>query len=203
MLLILFFMLLDADKFPYKLGKALANQNPLQARINGFTADIRRYVLITTWINLMVAIVDTIFLMALGVPFPILWGILSFLLGYIPSIGFWLALIPPFLMALMASGIETALLVLIGYVLINGSVQNLLQPRLMGKGLNISPLAVFLSLFFWGWVLGTMGALLAMPLTMLIKEVFLAGYEDTRWLSHVIASGGDAGGDGAASEAVT
>ena len=99
-----------------------------------------------------------------------------------------------------------ALIVLAGYVLINGSVQNFLQPKLMGKGLNISPLVIFLSLFFWGWVLGPMGALLAVPLTMMIKKILLEGFEDTRWLSEVMSAGVDAeelAGEVATSEAET
>lgn len=206
MLAILLFMLLETNVFPAKLHRGLAAQQPLLTRMSEFTADIRQYVLITTWINLAVAVVDTVFLVALGIPFPLLWGLLAFLLGYIPSIGFWLALIPPFLLALMAFGVETALIVLVGYVLINGSVQNFLQPKLMGKGLNMSPLVIFLSLFFWAWVLGAMGALLAVPLTMMIKEILLEGFEDTHWLSGLMASGADAedvAGNVAISEATT
>jgi predicted PurR-regulated permease PerM len=103
-------------------------------------------------------------------------------------VGFWIALIPPFLLALLEFGAARALIVLAGYVLINGGVQNFLQPRIMGAGLNLSPLVVILSLFFWGWVLGPMGALLAVPLTMIVKEVFLDAYDDTRGLSELMSA---------------
>jgi AI-2 transport protein TqsA len=189
MLLILVFMLFDAGGFPTKLHQGLAPDNPLLARLKKFNGDIRHYVVITTQINFMVGLVDTIFLMAVGVDFAILWGLLAWLLGYIPSIGFWLALIPPTLIALLELGWQQALIVFLGYVLINGSVQNFLQPKLMGGGLNLSPLVITISLFFWAWVLGPLGALIAVPLTLAVKELVLDSSDDTRWLSTVMGSG--------------
>jgi predicted PurR-regulated permease PerM len=113
---------------------------------------------------------------------------LSFLTGYIPNIGFWIALIPPFILALLEFGAVKALIVLVGYVVINGGVQNFLQPKMMGAGLNLSTFVVMLSLFFWGWVLGPMGALLAVPLTMIVKEVFLDAYDETRPLAELMSA---------------
>jgi predicted PurR-regulated permease PerM len=115
------------------------------------------------------------------VDFALLWGILAWFLGYIPSIGFWLALIPPVILAWAQYGVTTALIVFAGYVLINGSVQNILQPRMMGERLQISPVVVFVSLFVWGWLLGGIGAILAVPLTMMILIV-LDSFDGTRWL---------------------
>ena len=92
-------------------------------------------------------------------------------------------MIPPTALAFLEFGATKALIVLIGYVVINGGVQNFIQPKLMGAGLNLSPLVVVLSLFFWGWVLGPMGALLAVPLTMIVKDVLLDAYDDTRGLA--------------------
>jgi AI-2 transport protein TqsA len=189
MLLILIFMLFDAGGFPTKLRTGLAPDNPLLARLMKFKDDIRHYVVITTKINFLVGLVDAVFLMIIGVDFAILWGLLAWLLGYIPSIGFWLALIPPTLIALLELGWQQALIVFLGYVLINGSVQNFLQPKLMGGGLNLSPLVVTISLFFWAWVLGPLGALIAIPLTLAVKEIVLEGSDDTRWLSTVMGSG--------------
>jgi predicted PurR-regulated permease PerM len=189
MLLILVFMLFDAGGFPTKLRKGIEPGNPLLARLTKFNDDIRHYVVITTQINFMVGVVDATFLMIIGVDFAILWGLLAWLLGYIPSIGFWLALIPPTLIALLELGWQQALIVFLGYVLINGSVQNFLQPKLMGGGLNLSPLVITISLFFWAWVLGLLGALLAVPLTLAVKEIVLDSSDDTRWLSTVMGSG--------------
>ncbi len=195
MLMILIFMLIDTSSFGEKFRAGYAPDSPMVIRINEFTGNIRRYVTITTQINFAVGVVDTIFLLILGVDFAVLWGLLAFLLGYIPSVGFWLALIPPFFLALAEFGITKALIVLVGFVLINGSVQNFLQPRLMGKGLNLSPLVVVVSLIFWAWILGPIGALLAVPLTMVVKEIFLESFEETRGLALLMG-----GGDGSVDE---
>ena len=91
-------------------------------------------------------------------------------------------MIPPLILAWSQNGTETALLVLAGYVLINGSVQNFIQPRMMGKGLGISPVVVFISLFIWAYLLGGVGAILAVPLTMIVMAV-LASFPNTRWIA--------------------
>jgi predicted PurR-regulated permease PerM len=188
MLMVLIFFLLGAPALSTKLKTGFPAGNPTLARFRGLARDLREYVRITTWINFLVGLVNTVFLFILGVDYALLWGLLSFLMGYIPNVGFWIALIPPFVLALLGFGTAKALIVLVGYVLINGGVQNFLQPRMMGTGLNVSPFVVVLSLFFWGWVLGPMGALLAVPLTMIVKEVFLDAYDDTRGLSELMSA---------------
>jgi predicted PurR-regulated permease PerM len=90
-------------------------------------------------------------------------------------------MIPPVLIAWVTLSVPTAAIVFVGYVVINGSVENLIKPRIMGQGLNLSPLVVFVSLFFWGWLLGAIGAILAVPLTMTILSV-LDSFEATRWI---------------------
>lgn len=150
-------------------------------RFTQFTKDVRQYLSTMTYINLLVGLGDALFLWILGVDFALLWGILAWFLGYIPSIGFWLALIPPVILAWAQYGAPTALLVLAGYVLINGSVENIVKPRMMGQRLQISAVVVFVSLFVWGWLLGGIGAILAVPLTMMILIV-LDSFDATRWL---------------------
>jgi predicted PurR-regulated permease PerM len=188
MLMVLIFFLLATPGLSTKLRLGSAANNPTLTRFRGLARDLREYVSITTWINLLVGLVNTVFLLLLGVDYALLWGLLSFLMGYIPNVGFWIALIPPLLLALLEFGAARALIVLVGYVVINGGVQNFLQPRMMGAGLNLSPFVVVLSLFFWGWVLGPMGALLAVPLTMIVKEVFLDAYDDTRGLAELMSA---------------
>ena len=118
----------------------------------------------------------------LGVDYAVLWGLLAWFMGYIPSIGFIIALIPPVLMAYAQYGLETALIVLVGYILINGGVQNFIQPKLMGQRLKISPVVVFVGLFIWGYLLGGIGALLAVPLTLLVL-IIMENFEGTRPLA--------------------
>jgi len=182
MLMVLIFFILGAPLLNTKIREEYSSDSPIFSRFRRLFRELQQYVTITTWINFLVGLVNTIFLFILGVDYAVLWGILSFLTGYIPNIGFWIALIPPFLLALIQFGIGKALIVLVGFIVINGGVQNFLQPKMMGKGLNLSVLVVTVSLFFWAWVLGPMGAILAIPLTMIVKDVFLDAYDDTRWL---------------------
>ena len=139
--------------------------------VQQFTLEVRQYVNIMTVINFMVAVGDTLILAVLGIPFAPLWGILAFFMGFIPSIGWWISLIPPFLIAWAQFGVGTAVIVLLSYVLINGGVQNIVQPKMMGKGLRISPLVVFISVIVWATILGGMGALIAVPLTMIVMKI--------------------------------
>jgi len=105
----------------------------------------------------------------LGVDYPILWGTLAFLLYYVPNIGSILATIPATLLALVQLGVGSAILTAVGLVVIYNILGNIVEPKLMGKGLGLSPLVVFISLVFWGWVLGPVGMVLSVPLTSLVK----------------------------------
>ena len=194
MLMVLIFFILGAPLLSTKIQAVYTSDNPIFSRFGSLIRDLQQYVSITTWINFLVGLVNTIFLMIIGIDFAVLWGVLSFLTGYIPNIGFWIAAIPPVLLALLQYGIGKALIVLVGFIVINGGVQNILTPKMMGQGLNLSVFVVTVSLFFWGWVLGPMGAILAIPLTMIVKEVFLDAYDDTRGLADLM-SGGDPQGE--------
>ena len=130
-------------------------------------------------VNLLVGLGDALFLTFLGVDYALLWGMLAWFMGYIPSVGFIIALIPPVLMAYAQYGLEKALIVLVGYILINGGVQNFYQPKIMGRNLRISPLVVFVGLFIWGYLLGGIGAILAVPMTLLLL-IAMENFEATR-----------------------
>ena len=118
----------------------------------------------------------------LGIDFPLLWGLLAFLLNYIPNIGSILAAVPVMLLALVQFGVGSALLVAVGFLAINMVMGNLIEPRVLGHGVGLSPLVVFLSLVVWGWVLGPVGLLLSVPLTMTLK-IALESSDETRWLA--------------------
>jgi len=170
-LLIFFFMLSAAISLPTPTRLGLNPDTPIISRVSGLTEDVRRYMTILTGVNFLVGMGNTVFLLILGVDYALLWGILAWFMGYIPSIGFIIALIPPMIIAYAQYGLSTALIVLAGYVVINGGVQNFIQPKIMGQGLKISPVVVFISLFVWGYLLGGIGAILAVPLTLLILVV--------------------------------
>ena len=190
MLFIAFFMLWEALGMPHKVRQELSPDHPIVFRFRTYSQELRDYVYITAQVGALAGLLDAILLLVLGVDFALLWGVLSAILSFIPSIGFLLALIPPALLALAQYGWQTVLIVVIGYILINGTVDQIIKPKLYGEGLNLSPLAVFLALFVFGFVLGAVGGLLAVPLLMFIRAFILQSSESTRWLANVIKSDG-------------
>jgi predicted PurR-regulated permease PerM len=180
-LLIFVFMLGAALSLRGATLKGIDFTSPVYQSITGLTDNVRKYVVLTTAVNFLVAVGNWLFLLVLGIPYAFLWGVLSFVMGYIPAVGFWIALIPPVILAYGEQGLTTAIIVFVGYVLINGTVENLLKPRIYGKGLKISPLVVFISLVIWAWLLGGIGAILAIPLTLLLLSI-LEQFESTTWM---------------------
>jgi predicted PurR-regulated permease PerM len=178
-LVIFFFMISAALALPTPSRMGLDPGSSIIKRVAQLTEDVRKYMTVLTGINFMVGLGDIIFLLILGVDYALLWGLLAWFMGYIPSIGFIIALIPPVLMAYAEFGLPTALIVAIGYILINGSIQNFVQPKIMGNRLKISPLVVFVGLFVWGYLLGGIGAILAVPMTLLVLIV-MENFEGTR-----------------------
>ena len=181
-LVIFFFMLSAALSLPTPARLGLDPDNPIVDRVASLTEDVRRYMTVLTGVNFLVGLGDTIFLLVLGVDYALLWGMLAWFMGYIPSIGFIIALIPPVIMAYIQFGLQTAVVVLIGYILINGGVQNFYQPKVMGDRLKILPVVVFVGLFVWGYLLGGIGAILAVPMTMLVL-IIMENFEGTRPLA--------------------
>ena len=181
-LLTVIFMMLEASSLPKKINEMFINPAASLSRIKAVTQNINKYITLKTIMNLCNALLVTIFLFFMGVDYYLLWGLLAFLLNYIPTIGSFFALLPPALLALVQFGFVEAIVVVVGFVIINTLVGNIIEPRFMGKGLGLSTLVVFLSLIFWGWVLGPVGMLLSVPLTITIK-IALDSSEETRWLS--------------------
>jgi AI-2 transport protein TqsA len=187
-LFIVAFMLFEAFGFRSKVERALGPTNTFLSSSADYTADIRSYVFIKVWLGALVAVIETVVLLALGVDFAILWGIISFLMSFIPNVGFIISLIPPVFMAFLEFGWEKALVVLAMYLIINTAVDNFITPRIMGRGLDLSPLVVFLSLMYWSFAFGALGAFLSVPLTLMVKRLLLERYEETRWLAVIIGS---------------
>ncbi len=181
-LLTVVFMLLEVSSLPVKLNKITSNPNESIKRVQSVMDNINKYMTIKTWISLVTGLLVTILLYIVGVDFPILWGVLAFLLNFIPNIGSIIAVIPPALLALVQFGIGDTVIVIAGYIIINTLMGNILEPKFMGAKLGLSTLVVFLSLIFWGWVLGPVGMLLSVPLTITIK-IALDSSEETRWLA--------------------
>lgn len=154
------FLLLEAADMPSKMAKEAATGNTYNRRLAEFSTDLRRYISITTWIGLATGAFDTLFFIIMGVPLPLLWGLLAFLLSYIPVIGFWLAAVPPTILAYLESGPLAAIVVFFGIVIINGLADEGLKPKFMGVGLDLAPFMVIMSVTFWTAILGPLGAIL-------------------------------------------
>lgn len=184
-LLILFtvmFILLEASTFPGKIRSVLESPKAVFPQFTQFLRDIKRYVVIKTSMNLIAGTLIALWLSVLGVDYPVLWGFLAFLLNFIPSVGSIVAAVPAVLLSLIQYGGGSAALTAAGYVVIGTTLGNFVEPRIMGRRLGLSTLVVFGSLIFWGNLLGVIGALLCVPLTMTLKLACEAD-EDTRWIA--------------------
>jgi len=186
--LTLVFILLEASGFEVKLRNALRNPNQSLQKLSKITRDVKMYLAVKTAISLVTGTLAAILLMIVGVDYAVFWGLLAFILNFVPNIGSILAAIPPILLALIQLTPGSAIIVTIGYLVINVTLGNFLEPRLVGQRLGLSTLVVFLSLVFWGWVLGPVGMLLSVPLTMTTKIV-LQSNDDTRWIAIMLGSG--------------
>ncbi len=190
-LLILFivvFILLEASSFPAKLRSVLGNPQAAFPELTKFFNDIKRYMVIKTLISLLAGTLAAIWLTILGVDFPILWGVLAFLLHFIPNVGFVLAALPPVLFALVQYGGTSAVLSAAGYLVIGMVFGNIVEPKIMGLRLGLSPLVVFVSVIVWGNLLGLVGALLCVPLTMIVRLGCDAS-DATRWIAVLLGPG--------------
>lgn len=196
-LLTVIFMLMEAAGLPNKLRKALDNPEESLSGLGQFTRSVNRYLVLKTAFSIMTGIAVFIWLSILGVDYAVVWGILAFILNYVPNIGSIIAAIPAVLLALVQLSVGSAVLTAAGYLAVNTVFGSILEPRIMGRDLGLSTLVVFLSLVFWGWVLGPVGMLLSVPLTMILR-IALESSEDTRGLA--ILLGPDPGEDGAPQE---
>jgi AI-2 transport protein TqsA len=169
LLLTVVFMLLEVPQLPNKLKQMMSRPVEGMAAIQRAIDSVSHYLVLKTAISIVTGLVAWGMLAALDVRFAFVWGLLAFALNYIPNIGSVLAAIPPIAQVLVFSGFYDALVVLAGYLAINLVFGNILEPRIMGRGLGLSTLVVFLSLIFWGWLLGPVGMLLSVPLTIIVK----------------------------------
>ncbi|WP_259471927.1 AI-2E family transporter, partial [Citrobacter portucalensis] len=169
LLLTVVFMLLEVPQLPNKLKQMMSRPIEGMAAIQRAIDSVSHYLVLKTAISIVTGLVAWGMLAALDVRFAFVWGLLAFALNYIPNIGSVLAAIPPIAQVLAFSGLYDALVVLAGYLVINLVFGNILEPRIMGRGLGLSTLVVFLSLIFWGWLLGPVGMLLSVPLTIIVK----------------------------------
>ncbi|GAB4518963.1 MAG: AI-2E family transporter [Haliangiales bacterium] len=184
------FMLVEAQGVSRKLRAAMGDPDADLSSFTRATETVQKYLAIKAAVSLATGALITILCLIVGVDFPFLWGLIAFLFNFVPNIGSIIAAIPTVLLALIQLGPVEALLVALGFVVINMVIGNGIEPRLMGRRLGLSTLVVFLSMLFWGWIWGPMGMLLSVPLTVILR-ILLEHSDDFRWLSVLLGSGDD------------
>lgn len=187
-LTLLLFMAADAMSFDKRVA-VLAGQRPdIATAFRSFAHGTRSYLLVSTVFGLIVAVLDSGALWIIGIPLPILWGLLSFITNYIPNIGFVIGVIPPALLALLDGGGGKMLLVIVVYSVLNVVIQSIIQPKFVGDSVGLSTTLTFLSLVIWAWIIGPLGAILAIPLTLLAKALLIDIDPATRWADVLLSS---------------
>ena len=176
------FMLLEATSIPAKLRMILGEHESSMEPFDKFINNVKNYMVIKTLISLFSGTLVAFFVFSMGLDYPLLWGMLTFALNYVPNIGSIIAAVPAILLAIIQIGIVKAIIIAAGYVAINLVMGNVIEPRFMGRSLGLSTMIVFLSLLFWGWVLGPVGMLLSVPLTITAK-IALDSREESRWIA--------------------
>ena len=173
---------------PGKVKSVAEDNDPDVQRFLRFNQDIRQFMSITASGGFITAVLEVTLLLFLGVEFALLWGVYAFFMSFVPQIGMILALIPPAIMALVQFGFTEMVIVIVGYIVINQIVENFIKRPYLQKKLNLSVLVIFLSLVLWGWVLGPIGAILSVPMALVVKTI-LDSREDTRWLAYLMGDG--------------
>lgn len=186
LLVMIFFLFFDAMSFEPRMRRIRLVTPSVGRAFDTFSSGVARYWIVTTAFGLVVAVLDVVALEFLQVPLALVWGVFSFLTNYIPNIGFVIGMIPPVLMALLANGWVNALVVLVVWSVINFVIQSLIQPKVAGDAVGVTPTVSFLSLLVWAFALGPVGALLALPATLLVKAVLVDADPRHRWLGYLI-----------------
>ena len=186
-LLTVIFILFEASSFQQKVQAAFGDPKGTLSQIKKITDAVNNYLAIKTLVSLGTGVVVAIWVWALGIDFPVIWGLLAFLLNFIPNLGSIISAVPPMLLGYIQFGIGRALLVGAGYGVVNLLFGNVVEPKFMGRKLGLSTLVVFLSLVFWGWVWGPVGMLLSVPMTMVVK-IALESRPSTHWISILLDS---------------
>ena len=184
----MFFLAMDSMEVERRVRLLSTARLELGQALVDFAQGVRRYWVVTTVFGLIVAVLDVIALVLIGVPLALVWGVLSFLTNYIPNIGFFIGLVPPAILALASGGWSSFLWVVVSYSVLNFVLQAVIQPKVAGDAIGVIPTVSFLSLLFWAWVLGPLGAILALPCTLLVKAVLIDADPNSRWVNSLIAS---------------
>lgn len=182
------FMVMDTPDMGARLDVARQSHGRFIGALEHFCEGIRKYWVVTTVFGLIVAVLDLAVLLGLGVPLALVWAMFSFLTNYIPNIGFVIGVVPPALLALFDKGPKTAIAVVVAYSVLNFVVQSIIQPKIAGNAVGLGPTLSFISLLLWTSVLGPLGALLALPSSLLVKALLIDADPKAQWANALISS---------------
>jgi len=185
------YLLVEVSGFRRRFYEALGEDRPALRRWLQWTRETRSYLWITTVLAVVVAVLNFALLWALGVPYPFTWAFLSFVMSYIPNVGFLIALVPPLTLAILQRSWGMVIGVVVGYLVINFVSDNVFKPRFLKSGMDLPAAVSFLSVLIWGFVLGPIGALLSIPMTMMVRTIFLEASPETESLALLLRSGTD------------
>lgn len=185
-LLTVVFILLESAQFTQKI-KSIDGEEGTLKHLSEVIEKIKHYMVLKALISLITGVAVTLILMAFGLDYAVLWGVVAFMFNFIPNIGSIIAAIPAVLLALVQLGSLSAAGIAVTYLIINILIGSIVEPKVMGRGLGLSTLIVFLSLIFWGWLLGPVGMLLSIPLTIMVK-IALASQPNTKWVATLLDS---------------
>jgi AI-2 transport protein TqsA len=181
LLCLMLFLSVEAGGVDQRLAAVAADRPQLETALRSFAAGTRSYLVVTAVFGLIVGVLDGGALWIIGVPLPVLWAVLSFLTNFIPNVGFVIGLVPPALLALLTGGVSEMLVVIAVYCVLNFVIQTVIQPRFVGDSVGLAMTTTFVALVFWAWLLGPIGALLAIPLTLLAKALLVDVDPTARW----------------------
>ncbi len=181
------FILSESKLFNKKLKLIFKNDTQKLVSFNLFSHNLQKYFAVKTFTSFLTGVFIYVVLLYFGIQYALLWAFVAFIFNFIPVVGSIVASLPAILISLVAGNIEATVWLIVIYVIINISISNILEPKFMGTHLNLSPMIIFFSLIFWGWVLGIVGMFLAVPITMTIKIAFESS-ENTKWIGILLSN---------------
>jgi AI-2 transport protein TqsA len=182
LMLLLFFMGIDSTYFPAMFDAARSKRPAMVEAMANFAKLSRTFMVMTTVFGAIVAVLNLVLLLVVGVPGAGLWAMLSFVCGFIPFVGFWISLVPAAIMAVLAGGLPALIAVVLFYGVINSLIQSVIQPKFVAGSVNLNMALTFLSVIFWSALLGPLGALMAVPLTLFARAILVDSHPQSAWL---------------------
>jgi AI-2 transport protein TqsA len=181
LLVLLLFLSVEASGAGDRLASIAVDRPRIAEALGHFAWGTRQYLIVTTIFGLIVAVLDSVALALLGIPLAVTWGLLAFITNYIPNVGFIIGVVPPAVLGLLTGGPQLMVIVIVVYCALNFVVQSIIQPRFIGDAVGLSVTVTFGALVFWAWLLGPLGAILAIPLTLLAKGMLVDVDPRARW----------------------